>query len=696
MRFYEYPVELDAMRAFYNEIGYPEGTIDYSCNTDGRIILDKKTDLKGSLVEFKIKSQNNKDVFEQMKRYIRSYNAKGLKLPKYGVYIKTAVQKYTVFDLEQDDFNKAVIQEDLDLIVDLNNFTCSADSWLKDTTTQKGWIDETSIISYNDKFFSAKGKAKCSKDDFIAELANPKILNIKPYTWKAGGSMERRLLDCLGSVALKKRLGAFFTPDYAVIKSTNYVRNIINNLSDDQEYIIIDRCAGTGNLEKFLTDEELTHCVLSTIVYAEKTTLEGLYGDRVKAILPFNETTDTEGCMPMGDALSENFNNSLKELIENERKEVEARGHKLIVIGLENPPYGEPQAEATRSGKTQKGSYDNYITEEMKKEIKGKASTDLANKFIWSGFKYFFDYYVVYSPVKYFKSQHLINKTFLDGIIVNRKDFHATEGGISIMSWKNEEANNDSWQLENCLVKKVNNGIGKLFPAIKEKNWEVSYTSYSGYPDFKNGYLSTTSKGAGNAGGVSYCLVNNELKERLPLFVANCYICEDYTEKEVIMKSGDCPLVEVDKDDKKIQIPSYLLDQEFLEDCFIWSCLTDKNKCWSGVSQNEMALSQNSKADQITDLKAPHRLALKRSWDNVLNEAKKCKEYNSSWKYGLAQIINDLNLDDSTSVINKKGLTLMQKRYPNLDAQISSFKEDLNDFFDNHLKNKLFTYELLK
>lgn len=32
MRYYEYPVELDAMRAFYNEIGYPEGTIDYSCN----------------------------------------------------------------------------------------------------------------------------------------------------------------------------------------------------------------------------------------------------------------------------------------------------------------------------------------------------------------------------------------------------------------------------------------------------------------------------------------------------------------------------------------------------------------------------------------------------------------------------------------------------------------------------------------
>ena len=687
MRFYEYPVELDAMRAFYNEIGYPEGTIDYSCNTDGRIILDPKTGLKGSLVEFKVVAKTNKDVFEQMKRYVKSYNAKGLEIPKYGVYIMTAAQKYTVFDLEEEDFSKAVIQENLDLTVDLNNFTSSADSWLKDTTTQKGWIDETSIVSYNDAFFSAKGMGRKSKDDFIAELANPKVLNIKPYTWQADGSMERKLLDCLGSTALKKRLGAFFTPDYAVEKSTNYIRNIINNLNDDEDYVIVDRCAGTGNLEKFLTDEELSHCILNTIVYAEKTTLKGLYEGRVKAILPSDETTDDEGCMPAGDALSEGFNKELADTIEEARKEAESRGKKLVVIGLENPPYGEPQAEATRSGKTQKGSYENYISKEMKKEVKGVANNDVANKFIWSGFKYFFDYYVIYSPVKYFKSQDLINKEFNEGVIVNRTDFHATEAGISIMSWKNEDAANDSWQLENCLVKKINKGIETIRGTYKKKDEgeDVWYEVINGTPDFKNGIITnnrTFSKLKAKRGG--FINVDDaNLKKRLPLFAANCYTCKDYTEKEVIMKSGDGGT-------------AYQNDNEFLEDCFIWCCLTDKNKCWSGAFQNEMALSQNSKADQIVDLKQPHRLAIKRSWDNVLNEAKKCKEYNSNWKYGLAQIINDLNLDDPTGVKNKKGQTLMQKRYPKLDAQITSFKEDLKEFYDKYIKDKLFQYELLK
>lgn len=688
MRFYEYPVELDAMRAFYNEIGYPEGTIDYSCNTDGRIILDPKTGLKGSLVEFKVIAKTNKDVFEQMKRYVKSYNAKGLEIPKYGVYIMTAAQKYTVFDLEEEDFSKAVIQENLDLTVDLNNFTSSADSWLKDTTTQKGWIDETSIVSYNDAFFSAKGMGRKSKDDFIAELANPKVLNIKPYTWQADGNMERKLLDCLGSTALKKRLGAFFTPDYAVEKSTNYIRNIINNLNNDEDYVIVDRASGTGNLEKFLTDEELSHCILNTIVYAEKTTLKGLYEGRVKAILPSDETTDDEGCMPAGDALSEGFNKELANTIEEARKEAESRGKKLVVIGLENPPYMEASAEATRSGKTQKGTYENYITKEMKKDenVSGRTSTDFANKFIWSGFKYYFDYYVVYSPVKYFKSQGLINKTFNEGIIVNRADFHATEGGISIMSWKNEDATNDSWQLENCLIKKINESVINLLDKDKAKRDTKQtligiITPHGGTPDFKHDAL-TNHKIKGMNGRETKLGIDN-IKQALPLFAANCYTCKDYTEKEVIMKSGDGGT-------------TYQNDNEFLEDCFIWCCLTDKNKCWSGASQNEMALSQNSKADQVVDLKQPHRLALKRSWDNVLNEAKKCKEYNANWKYGLAQIINDLNLDDPTDVKNKKGQTLMQKRYRKLDAQITSFKEDLKEFYDKYIKDKLFQYELLK
>ena len=66
----------------------------------------------------------------------------------------------------------------------------------------------------------------------------------------------------------KKQLGAFFTPDNCVKISTQYVRNAIKSIGN-KPYLIVDRCAGTGNLERQLTSEELKHCVLNTYDYTE-------------------------------------------------------------------------------------------------------------------------------------------------------------------------------------------------------------------------------------------------------------------------------------------------------------------------------------------------------------------------------------------------------------------------------------------
>lgn len=699
MRYYEYPVELDAMRAFYNEIGYPEGRIDYSCNTDGRPIVDWRIHQLGSLIEFKVVAKSNSDVFNQMKRYIRAYNARGLSLPKYGVYIITESQKYTVFNLEYETYcEDSVICSNLDLVVDLERKTSNADSWINNTETQKGWIDENSIVAYNDIYFSSRGKSRKKKDDFIAELANPTILNIKPYEWQPDGDMERKLLDCLGSAELKKRLGAFFTPAYAARQSTNYVRNIIRNLSEDEDYVIVDRCCGSGNLEQFFTEEELSHCILSTMVFAEKTTLKGLYEGKVKAILPLDETTDSEGCMPSGDALSEEFNDGLSTVLEICRRDAESREKKLVVIGLENPPYAEPQAEATRSGKTQKGTANNWLTEQMKQDekVNGVLSNDLANKFIWSGFKWFFDYYVVYSPIKYWKSQHLIDKKFLEGHIANRADFHATDGGISIISWKNEDVVNEHITLQarvgdeikDVVVKKVHSSIERIRGSYnkQDNNNDVCYEIIQGTPDFKHGFISNDRSfsmiKAGRGGFIN--VDDPNFKNILPLFVANCYTCKDFTEKEIIMKSGDKGTL-------------YQEDREFLEDCFLWCCLTDKNKCISDrTRQNEMALEQNSKADQIVDRTGDHRMDLIILWRNVITQAKACEEYNPNYKYGLAQIISELDINIDTTMTDKNGKFLQKKKNHDLHEAIISLKDELKKFYSNYLEPKLFEYELLK
>ena len=699
MRYYEYPVELDAMRAFYNEIGYPEGRIDYSCNTDGRPIVNWGIHQLGSLIEFKVVAKSNSDVFNQMKRYIRAYNARGLSLPKYGVYIITESQKYTVFNLEYETYcEDAVICSNLDLVVDLERKTSNADSWINNTETQKGWIDENSIVAYNDIYFSSRGKSRKKKDDFIAELANPTILNIKPYEWQPDGDMERKLLDCLGSAELKKRLGAFFTPEYAARQSTNYVRNIIRNLSEDEDYVIVDRCCGGGALEQFFTDEELSHCILSTMVFAEKTTLKGLYEGKVKAILPLDETTDSEGCMPSGDALSEEFNNDMSTVLEICRRDVESHGKKLVVIGLENPPYKTAGSEAIRGkGREVKSSSDNFITEKMKEsgKLKNRALVDFANKFIWSGFEYFFDYYVVYAPIKYWKNQNVVDKKFLEGSIANRADFHATEGGISIISWKNEDTVNEHITLQarvgneikDVIINKLHQTPDTLFTYKKQDDGEdIWYELTSGTPDFKHGYIGNQRNIAHQKSGIGGFINVDDpnFKKILPLFVANCYTCKDFTEKEIIMKSGDKGTI-------------YQEDREFLEDCFLWCCLTDRNKCISDrARQNEMALEQNSKADQIIDRTKDHRMNLIREWRNVITQAKACEEYNPNYKYGLAQIISDIDINIDTAITDKNGKFLQKKKNQGLDDAIISLKDELKKFYSDYLEPKLFEYELLK
>ena len=662
-----YGTELEGMIEFWNEVEpslkhpYVINDNKYVCNTDGRTV--------GCLVEFKLDALDEAKNLDQMKRYIKAYNTRAIYIPKYGLLVSINMREYKYFDMETGSKIKEGSwkdSSDLANLIDIDN-------------TQNGWIDSESLISYSDYYYGCNTTKK-SKDNFIAELANPSFLKIKPYIWNETGDMEKSLLDQIGPNALKKRLGAFFTPDYAVKKSTEYLREVIKSQPDDN-YVIVDRCCGTGNLEKLLTDNELSHCILNTLVFAEWNTLNGLYGGRC-IILPKDASSlQADGTLEDGDALSEKFCNDLKSAIGGRR-----------TIFMENPPYAEPQAEATRSGNTSKGTMKNFITERMKKDsnVKGKASTDLANKFIWSVFNYFnCNNYIVYSPIKYWKSQHLIDKKLLNGVIVNREDFHATEAGISLISWKNENTVNNELNLENCIVKKVNKESGKLLPASKDIKIDFLCTSYSGTPDFKHGFLASNKKSAGNAGGVSYCEANDKnIKERLPLFVANCYSPKGFLEKEIIMKSGDGGL-------------NYLTDNDFVNDCIIYAGLTDKNKCIADATKNnEMCFDGSAKLNAFY-VPSTRSNTIMACWNDVIVEAKKCSEYNPVFNYGLYQIEEELNLSidltvNGITLTDKTGKVKKTKKYPKLDSNIKILKTKLKNFYDDNISQKLFDYELLK
>ena len=89
----------------------------------------------------------------------------------------------------------------------------------------------------------------------------------------------------------------------------------------------------------------------------------------------------------------------------------------------------------------------------MKKEVKGAVSNDLGNAFIWSAFKYYLrqntDSYVVFSPVKYWKAQHLIDREFLGGFAFNRRHFHTNiDACIMVAYWGNKIVENEEITLQ--------------------------------------------------------------------------------------------------------------------------------------------------------------------------------------------------------------------------------------------------------
>lgn len=668
-----YKAEIEAMRDFYEELDI---TPDYSCNTDGCVggtFVDANGKIQrigGTLVEIKLNRSGGLPL-KQLKRYIKSYNAVALSLPRYSLFVNVNQREFTFID----NSNWKIITDgkwkhpqDLSKYLDKKDYI-------------KGWIDEFSIVSYNDKFYSQHLSAK--KEDFIEEIKNPKELVIKPYQWNETGDMERSILDCLGGKELKKRLGAFFTPNEYVKISTEYLRNAIARVPKGYDYIILDRCAGTGNLQKFLTNEELSHCVLNTYVYAEWTTLKGLYEGRARCIIPHTrDYKDPDGLLSDGDALTEEFNKIIIKIINNERKK--ANG-KLVVIGLENPPYS-----LANPGNRKGGIKGTFVSNRMANlKLLSTAKQDMATAFIWSGFEFYKpDFYIIYAPIKYWKHSHLIDKKFIKGYLCNKSKFHATESSISLTLWKNKNISNNSLLFDSDLgkrtIKKSKTSIVKIAKKIrkcsnKQTSMDIWLSTCPNINYLGNGFYQEEK----NHGRNQIPLSEKNLLISLPIFVANCYKPKDYTEKEVIMKSGDGGT-------------KYQKDKDFLNDCFVWACLTNSNKCISNQQiRNELCLMQDTEVDKLLDINSRNTGLLQKWWE-ILKLVKTTNEYNPKFTYGLHQICKDINIKIETGDFNKRNEPIMEYKYSDLNDTIKEFKEQLKEFYNKYITPQLFKYELLK
>lgn len=293
--------------------------------------------VNGNIIEFKLHIDSLNSVLFQVVKYLSSMRIKGKSIPRNIVLVSLNDNKAYIYnsqdyllDIEKvytggaSRDNGAFVCGRPNETLDLDNLidTERLIGILRTNDYTKIHIDENCIVGWATRYY--KENPTASKSDFIGdttgrvhivgEIRRPtKFADyILPYD-KSSNEKFRYLMDRLNDFLQKKDLGAFYTHELYAKKSIELVREAISRVPIGNDYVIIDRCAGTGNLERLMTPEELSHTIVSTLEYYEYKVLLEVLGDKVRHIIPPTEREDSFNCGKVrgADALS-------KEYIENE------------------------------------------------------------------------------------------------------------------------------------------------------------------------------------------------------------------------------------------------------------------------------------------------------------------------------------------------------------------------------------------
>ena len=758
-----YILERDGQLDFYN-VFIPR--VDASLSIDDILSDNNDGVLNGNLLEFKLHVKDLNSVLFQCIKYLSALRVKGKPVPANIMIIDLNATTLWLYHSENyleyieklytgaaSKDNVSFIGGNADKIFHYDNVIDAENiiSLLKEKNYTKIHIDENCIVGWATSFYKIVPTAR--KEDFlgddtgkhktIGEIRKPVhfVDYIYPYTGQTNVKFNY-LMDKLNDTLQKKNLGAFYTHEIYAEKSLELVREAIKRVPDGNDYVIIDRCAGTGNLEIGLTDEEISHCIVSTIEYYEYKVLQELIGSKVRHIIPPVETLDTfnAGLVAGADALTKEYieNPVIKQYIENP---------KCTIILFENPPYAETTSiehqriKKSKSSSTWKNS---YVVQEMKKEVKGAVSNDLGNAFIWSAFKYYLrqatDSYIVYSPVKYWKAQHLIDKKFFNGYAYNRRHFHTNiDACIMVASWGYEDVENERLilkgydiidkKLSDCIELPVNK-VHELYSTRYYEKRKFEDSTFDGilcglngleadasvrkrikpmYSDKMLGYLVADSVGFDNPDAKSSLLVagryngngcyiyKDNYLEKLPMFCASRYINYNrvWTERARIMKSAD-GWQKYFEDVKSGKLKQFLLKS------LLFTCLEMQNhmRTFTGSDgrfyRNELCLDDtNGETIAIKDLKELHQgdkeEKLLKQWNVVFEYAKNCETYNSTSTYGVYQIFAEL---DTSHKDEKTGVKVWDN--VELHTALLGLKILVKEYYNTEIVPVLIKYEFIK
>ncbi|WP_273397105.1 hypothetical protein [Thermophilibacter mediterraneus] len=739
--------------------------IDPSLTLDDILADDNDGVLNGNLLEFKLRVNDLNAVLFQCVKYLSALRIKGKPVPANIVIVDLNGEQAYLYksadylaDIEKvysggaSKSNAGFVGRTYD-----EKYAYGADQLaitrlikrLKETEFTRIHIDENCIVGWATAFYKAVPTAR--KEDFIGddtgkhktigEIRNPSVFAEYIYPYKGTSNVKfQYLMDKLNDTLQKKNLGAFYTPEAYAEKSHELLRMAIGRVPAGNDYVIIDRCAGTGNLEKGLTDEELSHCILSTVEYYEYKVMQEILGSKVRHIIPPIEADDTfnAGLVRGADALSEEYVNNpiIKQYVDDPN---------CTIILFENPPYAEVVSSDNQKAKHKgTGPMHTFVGEAMRKATSGVVARDLGNIFIWSAFEYYLrqptDSYVVYSPAKYWKVQHLVRKRFIDGYAFNRRYFHTNiDACIMCVLWANEdEAPSPDFVLkgfdcddENNLSGSVELPIRRIYQQFSSAYFDkrrmaddkpglianldgtertsgtvqltnpiyndnaIGYLSIRG-ANFDNPDLNVSLVRVGRYDGGGFYLRNDVYLEKLPMFCASRYITynREWTERARIMKSGD------GADRFNADVASGKLDQ-WLRKCLLFTCVEMQNhmRTFTGSDgrfyRNELCMdTTNGPTVASEDLKklvcGPAEQRILDQWKTLMGAVKQTDEYDPALTYGVYQIFAEID----TSYKDDEGNTVWNN--VEVHSALQTLKALVKEYYNAEIVPTLFEYEFLK
>jgi hypothetical protein len=253
------------------------------------------------------------------------------------------------------------------------------------------------------------------------------------------------VVDRLVQDVTRRKQGEFFTPTIWVDKAHEYIASVFGE-DWKEKYVVWDPAWGTGNLTR---DYKFKELYVSTLNYSDIETANQMGYNPEAVKFQYDFLNDSYEYLPAG----------LKRVIES--------GKQIIV--LMNPPYGRANGES-KLGTISKGGTTTVISENMKNEKYGSASSQLYAQFLYRVMKLKISNICVFSKSLYKTSESY--KKF-------RKEFYSQYKFDSGFLFKCSEFADvsDSWAVDFSIFSKGKQDNDTIMDVLSNENYSIQKNS---------------------------------------------------------------------------------------------------------------------------------------------------------------------------------------------------------------------------